>query len=503
MISHQSPISGVSVYKDKFVATAGYDNKIILWDAAKKESISCGLHDHLVNQCIFSPCGNFLASSSSDYTARIWSIPDMRLKSVLVGHEDDVEGIAFHEIYPLIATTSRDHKIRLFKTSGELVKVYNGHSQDVLSVEWLNHEEIVTSSDDGTIKFWNIKTADIINDLDMDKVETDTIVVVDSQIIIAGNDDGEIIIFNNGIEIQRIKAHKSGVKRLCYNSAKKLLISSSYDRYFKLWQIQDSKKLTEILAESIPSIIWPRSCAFLGEDRIVFSTFGSSYAEYNYLSKSWNLKNIYNTGGINSVISDGKDIYTVGDSGIVQKNGMEIIHLPSLCNFFANCEGLILTGGQSGEIFNACTGVTLYQHNSPLNCATFFRRDHKSFVVFGTYTGQGLIFEKVQNEMVFIASIRLGDNAIKGVAASENYIFSVCAAGSAYFYSIETFQLVKHIQHAHDKIANGCAFLKDDTFVSISRDLTLRLTSLDDQVTIQTPIKIRLNQLLSAITMII
>src|SRR5579883_2794411 len=82
MIKHTSPISGIATYKNQFVATAGYDNRVILWEAKTKTSIACGFHDHLVNQCQFSSDGKYLVSSSSDYSARLWSIPEMKLIAV-------------------------------------------------------------------------------------------------------------------------------------------------------------------------------------------------------------------------------------------------------------------------------------------------------------------------------------------------------------------------------------------------------------------------------------
>ena len=69
MIKHHGPISGVSCFKSKYIATAGYDNQLILWNSETHQSIARSYHDHLVNQCQFSPCGEFLVTASSDYTS--------------------------------------------------------------------------------------------------------------------------------------------------------------------------------------------------------------------------------------------------------------------------------------------------------------------------------------------------------------------------------------------------------------------------------------------------
>jgi WD40 repeat protein len=106
---HFGPISGIATFNDTYVATAGYDNQVILWDAKTKTPIQRVLHDHLANQCAFNASGTLLVSASSDYTARVWEIPSLRLKSVLVGHDDDIEMAAFSPDGQTIATCSRDH----------------------------------------------------------------------------------------------------------------------------------------------------------------------------------------------------------------------------------------------------------------------------------------------------------------------------------------------------------------------------------------------------------
>src|SRR5262245_43173870 len=118
MIHHVSPISGVDALGDAYVATAGYDNQVILWDVRSKTAVARGCHDHLANQCRFSACGRFLASASSDTTARLWAMPSMRLLAVMGDHEDDVEMAVPCPDSRRVATASRDHRVRVFDFAG-------------------------------------------------------------------------------------------------------------------------------------------------------------------------------------------------------------------------------------------------------------------------------------------------------------------------------------------------------------------------------------------------
>lgn len=174
-MEHIGPISGVT-YKNGLVATAGYDNQVILWNHADRTAIARGVHDHLANQCVFNPDASLLASASSDYSVRIWSLPTMRLQAVLIGHTDDVEMVAFSPDGTKLATCSRDHTVRIWSVEGGSLVCCNGHQDDVISVTWTaDGKEVLSSSDDGTVRRWEASTGHEIGLLDAEGVQTDAL----------------------------------------------------------------------------------------------------------------------------------------------------------------------------------------------------------------------------------------------------------------------------------------------------------------------------------------
>jgi WD40 repeat protein len=408
MIQHCSPISGVDSWADRYVATAGYDNQLILWDAATKTSLTRGYHDHLVNQCRFSRDGRLLVTASSDYTARIWHIPDLLLLAVLAGHDDDVEMAVPDPAGERVATASRDHRVRVFDTSGRLLCTMVGHAADVISVEWTpDGQELVSSSDDGTIRRWNVVTGELIETIALGGIETDTVVYDERGALYVGNDEGVIVIVRNGAQ-ERVHAHQAGVKRLVLEPAQRRLLSASYDRTIKVWSIRANGDLMLAHVAEIPATIWLRSAAFLGVDRLVFGTFGSSYAVYDLTEQRWDLSRIEDTLGVNAVrIVDGAT-YTVGDAGIVFRDGQQQAALGSLCNFLGGFCGRVITGGQTGTLFDATTRAAIHQHWSPLNCCATFVRAGEQHLIVGAYTGEGLVFRMDTNRrIVHVATVKL------------------------------------------------------------------------------------------------
>ncbi len=469
---HTSPISGVDCFKDKYIATAGYDNKVILWDSQNKKAIASGEHNHLANACKFSECGNFLVSASSDYSAMLWKIPSMEKIATLLGHTDDIEMAAINNSNTCIATASRDHSINLYDMDGNYLSKLSGHNADVISISWLNDQSLISSSDDGTVRVWNLSNGShsIYN---FESIETDTIALVNENLFFAGNDNGDIITINNNITYT--KAHQSGIKRLYYNKDGNILISTSYDRKLKVWKLNEENILELYRESEFPSIIWPRSISMSSENEIVFSTFGSSYATFTIETNEWNTSNIEKTFGINCVIESNNQLFHIGDAGDFYQDSHCIKSMHSLCNFIVKSEFFILTGGQLGEIYNAVTGEIIYKHHSPLNCATFIKGNEYNVIAVGTYTGEAILLKEKDNLILFSEILKIHSNAIKGICNNGNYLFSASANKEIALTDCIQFKTIQKVSNAHDRIINACIHLKDNLFITIGRDLKYKI----------------------------
>ncbi|MGX1757084.1 WD40 repeat domain-containing protein [Streptomyces lydicus] len=481
MIKHASPISGIDAHGG-LVVTAGYDNRVILWNASTRTALTEARHDHLANQCRFSASGRIVVTSSSDYSARLWSVPDLRLITVLTDQKDDVEMTVVSPDETRVATASRDHLARIYDLDGRLIHRLEGHEADVLSVEWVRGgTELVTTSDDGTVRRWDAAGGSLLSTIDLGDAETDTVAVLGVDRFAFGNDEGELILIGPS-GTGRHRVHDAGIKRLAYDAESGILLSSSYDRTVRLWRLDGETDPVHLLTSEVPADVWLRSCARLDATRWVFGTFGSSYAVFDRDTGSWDLTGVEPTPGLNAVASTPLGRFTVGDSGTVRRDDEVSAELGSCCNFVTPVAGTVVSGGQLGALYDARTGAVLHQHRSPLNCAAVHTSPDGDVLVVGTYTGEALVLrDEAGTGLKLVGEHRIHENAVKGVAVQGDVLFSVCATGAARWHSLPDLKSVAGDDAAHARIANGAAALPDGRFVSVSRDLTLRIWTADGE----------------------
>jgi toxoflavin biosynthesis protein ToxC len=482
-LRHAGPISGVAV-RGLFVATAGYDNQVILWDAADHTPLARGQHDHLVNQCAFSSDGRWLVSASSDYSARIWSVPEMRLHAVLAGHGDDVDMAVFSPDDTRIATCALDRCVRIFDRDGRCLRTMHGHTGNVLSIAWSpDGREVVSSSVDGTVRRWDAATGAPAGLVDL-QVRTDTVEIGPDGTVYAGDDRGRIALIGGpegGDGVPRfIQLHRAGVKKIALDAYGETLVSMSYDQSIATWRIGGPNRLMLLARSTLPESVWARACAVLDDGRVVTGTFGSRYAVFDPVADTWDLRGVAAGDAINAVLQVGSTAYTVGDAGRVLADGELMVELGSLCNFLTTCGQRVFTGGQLGILFDAHTGAPVHQHHSPLNCGVSFVRRNVPHLAVGTYTGEVLVFAQGAGGVMRLeTTLHVYENAVKGLSCSDGELFSVCASTEIAWHRVDDWSLLRRHARAHERIANACCAIGPRRFATVGRDRSLRLWNAD------------------------
>ena len=110
-VKHSGPVTCVAgVPGSDLVVSSAYDGAVACFDLSTGSVELIGYHDHLVNKITVRWDGSKAASSSSDYTVRIWDLTTRKLECILHGHSDDVEDFVFVNNHVGVSV-SRDWRI--------------------------------------------------------------------------------------------------------------------------------------------------------------------------------------------------------------------------------------------------------------------------------------------------------------------------------------------------------------------------------------------------------
>ena len=116
---HAHGVWGIAASPDgRWVATAGHDRTVKVWDAATMALVrTLDGHPDVVWSVAFSPDSKLLASGSASEKAgdvRVWDVETGRPVWRFEGHERLVTGLAFHPHRPWLASGSLDGSVRLW-----------------------------------------------------------------------------------------------------------------------------------------------------------------------------------------------------------------------------------------------------------------------------------------------------------------------------------------------------------------------------------------------------
>lgn len=146
---------------------------IMLWDLKTGKVVkTLEGHQNSVRDLAFSNDNRFLASASSDKTARIWNVETGETVKILetktpitvnyspqpLNWKMPVTAVAFSPDGKILAVAT-GRAVHLWEVStGKMVRTLEGHSQSVTSVAFLHDSRTLASGSlDGTVRLWSIQ----------------------------------------------------------------------------------------------------------------------------------------------------------------------------------------------------------------------------------------------------------------------------------------------------------------------------------------------------------
>lgn len=142
---------------DRYLASAGSDRKIILWDlAAGRQLYSLRGHSGWIFTLAFSPDGETLVSGGSDGVVKFWSVAEGREQGELSLRRGDTY-VAFSPSGDTLAIACANKLIGLWDVRARRMKrELPGHEFPVTKVHFVDEKRLLSSDVSGVVKLWDL-----------------------------------------------------------------------------------------------------------------------------------------------------------------------------------------------------------------------------------------------------------------------------------------------------------------------------------------------------------
>jgi WD40 repeat protein len=166
----------------------------------------------------------------------------------LEGHTDSVTSVAFSPDGKQIVSGSDDTTIKLWDAvTGAVLQTLEGHTYYIRSVAFSpDSKQIVSGSSDKTVKLWDTVTGVVLQTLEghTDYVES-VAFSPDGKQIVSGSSDNMVKLWDTvtGKVLQTLEGHTDYVKSVAFSPDGKQIVSGSDDNTVKLWDTVTGKAL--------------------------------------------------------------------------------------------------------------------------------------------------------------------------------------------------------------------------------------------------------------------
>jgi WD40 repeat protein len=250
LTGHSDFVWSVAISPDvKTLASGSYDKTIKIWNLADGKLIrTLTGHSDAVTSIVISPNGKTLVSAGQDETIKVWNLADGKLIRTLTGHLDTISSLAISLDGRILVSASggdnlKDYSIKIWNLSnGDLIRSFSNGSKGSKSIAISSDGKTLASSYDKTIKIWNLENGKLIRTL---TGHSDTVWSVaispDSKTLFSagGRDDKTIKIWNltDGKLVNTLRGHSDTVWCISISPDGKILVSGSFDKTIKIWQL--------------------------------------------------------------------------------------------------------------------------------------------------------------------------------------------------------------------------------------------------------------------------
>ncbi|XP_077220802.1 U3 snoRNP-associated protein-like EMB2271 [Tasmannia lanceolata] len=265
-------VLALSVSSDgRYLSTGGLDRHVHLWDTRTREHIQAFPgHRGPVSCLTFRQGTTQLFSGSFDRSIKVWNAEDRTYLDTLFGHKSEVLMIDCLR-KELVLSVARDRTMRLFKVEDASQKVFLAPPSSLECCCFVNNEEFLSGSDDGSIELWasqRKKPAYIVNNAHVASIfhnHSDT------------KENGRVsdcdTTENGNLAPERCSSAQSWVSAVTVCRGSDLAASGAGNGMVRLWEVESDSQSIRPLYD-LPLVGFVNSLAFAKSGRFLIAGVG-------------------------------------------------------------------------------------------------------------------------------------------------------------------------------------------------------------------------------------
>ena len=280
LLSHQSAVQSIIFSPSgQYIATSSTDKIVRLWDAATGFLMTQLPHTDSIQIVAFSPDSQKLVTASADKIVRLWASIDGHNLACLI-HDEWVVDVAFSPDGHRLATASKDKTARLWDISSNCELARLTHNATVRKVVFSsNGQRLATASNDKTARIWDTASGCQLARLAHADSVWSVVFSPDGQRLATASNDRTAGVWDeaSGRELARLN-HAGSVWNVTFSPDGQRLATASDDGTARIWHATSGRELARLThADSV----W----------NVKFSPDGQrlATASYDKTARVWNV----------------------------------------------------------------------------------------------------------------------------------------------------------------------------------------------------------------------